>query len=120
MQRRDALQSFGSLATTAGLALLAGCSGSDDRDNRSPVDVESFDYRKGESGALLVVATVVNDGDDSAHATLRIQVEVGETAYRESREVTVPGGESKTLETEFQVTFERFIEGGGSIRPTVR
>ncbi|PSP55735.1 hypothetical protein BRC82_03890 [Halobacteriales archaeon QS_1_67_19] len=141
MRRRDTLRTCGALAAAGGLGLLAGCSGGgEDPDGSASLAVESFDYREGESGDLVVTVTVANAGEADGTGYLYLTVTAAaESAgnesdsggsenesdgdntvtVRKSREVSVPADGSKTVEIPVDVRYEQFVEKG-SIDPDLR
>ena len=127
MHRRDTLRRCAVLGATGGLSLLAGCSGGDSEEGEneeSSLSVETFDYREGDSGNLVVMVTVKNPGDAEASGKLYLDVTAAEStteteedgddtaAARESRDVTVPAGETETVEVPFEFTVEQFERDG--------
>ncbi|WP_135825418.1 hypothetical protein [Halorussus ruber] len=135
MRRRDTLRRCAVLGATGGLALLAGCSGGGggdggsgggDESAESSLSVETFNYEEGDDGALVVTVSVTNAGDSSASGKLYVTVSAAEptaktettddgddtTAARESLDVTVPAGETKTVEVPFEFTVEQFEQDG--------
>jgi hypothetical protein len=136
MHRRDTLQRCAVLGATGGLTLLAGCSAGDSEDGedgRSSLSVETFDYREGDSGNLVVTVTVRNSGDAEASGKLYLDVSAAEStteteteddgddtiAARESRDVTVAAGETESVEVPFEFTVEQF-ERDGSLEVDLR
>ena len=129
MHRRGTLRRCAVLGATGGLSLLAGCSGGgseEGEDGESSLSVETFDYREGDSGNLVVTVTVKNPGDAEASGKLYLDVTAAEstteteteedgddtTAARESKDVTVPAGETETVEVPFEFTVEQFERDG--------
>ncbi|PSQ49159.1 hypothetical protein BRD15_03960 [Halobacteriales archaeon SW_6_65_15] len=138
MNRRDILRKCGAVGTAGGLGLLAGCSGGGESDGRSgaeesaSLEVTDFDYHEDDSGELVVTVTIENSGESEGTGHLYVTVTAaattsesegdaeGETttenaetvASRESREVTVPAGETTTLEIPFEFTVEQFHRRG--------
>jgi hypothetical protein len=136
MHRRGTLRRCAILGATGGLSLLAGCSGGgseEGEDGGSSLSVETFDYQEGDSGNLVVTVTVKNPGDAEASGKLYLDVtaaepttetETGEDgddtmAARESKDVTVPAGETETVEVPFEFTVEQF-ERDGSLEVDLR
>jgi hypothetical protein len=141
MRRRDTLRRCAVLGATGGLSLLAGCSGgsggrggSDEGDSdESSLSVETFDYEEGDDGSLVVTVSVKNAGDAEASGKLYVTVSAAEptsetettddgddtTAARESLGVTVPAGETETVEVPFEFTVEQF-ERDGSLEVDLR
>jgi len=103
---------------------------------------ESFDYRAADDGTLVVSVTITNSGSTDATGYLYVTVTAatptpdenasaangtaaGETdtpvdgdgdgtvASRQSREVTVAAGETRTVEVPFEFTYEQFTREGG-------
>ena len=120
MQRRDILQKCVGVATVGGLAALAGCTGSDaDEGGTAVLERAGLDYAKGESGGLVVTVDVKNVGDAEGKGTLYVTVSAGDDVTRESKSVTVPAGETTTLELAFDLSYETF-EDDGSIDTDLR
>ena len=119
-----------------------GSPGSDsDAAESASLEVTNLDYEEGDSGELVVTVTIENSGESAGTGHLYVTVTAaeatGETtddanergtedgaggsttddgndtvASRESREVTVPAGETKTLEIPFEFTVEQFQRRG--------
>jgi hypothetical protein len=146
MRRRDTLRKCATLGAAGSLGLLAGCSGGGEQsesesEESAELSVKTFDYREGDSGNLVVTATVENTGDSEETGHLYVTVTAMQTtsenetdgsgdegdgedtdetvASRESLEVTVPAGETKTVEVPFEFTVEQF-ERKGSIKVDLR
>jgi hypothetical protein len=134
MDRRDILRRCGAVSA-AGLGLLTGCSGGGDDptdesadETSASLEVTDFDYHEGDSGTLVVTATVENAGKSEATGHLYVTVTAAATtadpengtateseetvASRESREVTVPGGEATNVEIPFELGIEQFERSG--------
>ncbi|MFC7080974.1 hypothetical protein [Halorussus caseinilyticus] len=113
--------------------------GSGDAESGPSADLskEGFDFREDESGNLVVTVTVKNAGDaegtghvyvtvtasepttgtetsDNATGESETETDDGDdtVAARESREVTVPAGETKTVTLSFDVAYRQFARGG--------
>jgi hypothetical protein len=138
MDRRDILRKCGSTGIAGGLGLLAGCTGGGRPGDGSgsgesaSLEVTNFDYEAGDSGKLVVTVTIENSGESAGTGHLYVTVTAAEAtsdtaddanqnttddenntvASRESREVTVPAGETKTLEIPFEFTVEQFRRRG--------
>lgn len=128
MHRRDALR--GVVALLAGTA--AGCtaeptgprdyprppqepeSGPSDERSEGCLRISSIDYREDETGALVVVVVVGNDGDRARSGTVQATVEVGGEELTESIEATVDPDEFTEVELPFEASFDEF-ELDGSI-----
>lgn len=135
MHRRDTLRKCAVLGATGGLSLLAGCSGGEDgsETEQSSLSIETFDYREGDSGNFVATVTVKNSGEAEASGKLYLDVTAAEptseteteedgddtTATRESLDVTVPAGETKTVSVPFDLTIEQF-ERNGSLEVDIR
>ena len=132
------LGAAGSLGLLAG---CSGGGEQSESEESAELAVKNFDYREGESGNLVVTVTVENSGDSEGTGHLYVTViatetttetgngtagsdedggndenggdaEDGTIATRESLEVTVPAGETKSLEIPFEFTVEQFERGG--------
>lgn len=137
MRRRDTLRKCATLGAAGSLGLLAGCSGGgeqSDSEGSPELAATNHNYREGESGNLVVTVTIENSGESEGTGRLYVTVIVTETtsetetgngsesadsddedrtvASRESMEVTVPAGETKTVEIPFEFTVEQFHQGG--------
>ncbi|WP_435179837.1 hypothetical protein [Halorussus sp. AFM4] len=125
MRRRDVLRNGAALGAAVGLGALAGCTGGDDEsDSAASLAQTGFDRRKSESGTLVVTVTIENTGTEAGTGDLYVTVtaaepaggngtaEDGTVASRESRDVTVPAGETKTVEIEFDIPYEQFRQKG--------
>ena len=137
MERRDILQKCVGFGVAGGLGLLAGCSGGGspggESANEASLKVTDFDYEEGDSGNLVVTVTIENSGESEGTGYLYVTVTAAATtseegeddggqndtteesntvASRESREVTVPAGETTTLEIPFEFTVEQFKRRG--------
>ncbi|NHN57916.1 MULTISPECIES: hypothetical protein [Halorussus] len=126
MRRRDVLRNCAALGAAAGVGSLAGCAGGGDDESKSAASLSqtSFDRRESESGDLVVTVTIENTGTEAGTGDLYVTVTAAEpssgnetdddgtVASRESRDVTVPAGESKTVEIEFDIPYEQFREQG--------
>lgn len=131
MYRRDTLRTCALLGTTGGLGLLAGCSAggeesTDESEDSEPLSKQNFDYEEGEDGNLVITVTIENSGTAEETGYLYVTATVAEStrgtetdddidtvASRESREVTVPAGETKTVRVPFEFTYEQFLQKGG-------
>lgn len=85
MRRRDTLRTCATLGATGGLGLLAGCSGGSDagpetttEQSDEPLEVSDFNYEEGDSGNLVVTATVTNAGESEATGYLYVTVTAAE------------------------------------------
>ncbi|NEU57421.1 hypothetical protein [Halorussus sp. MSC15.2] len=134
MRRRDILRNCAALGATASVGVLAGCAGGggDSESGQSAaLSKESFDFREGESGNLVVSVTLKNAGEVEGTGNLYVTVTAAErtdgnqsdgnqsdggddgtVASRESMEVTVPAGETKTVELAFGISYEQFSREG--------
>jgi hypothetical protein len=139
MNRRDILRKCGAAVAAGGLGLLAGCSGGGETPDDGSGSEESaslkttgFDYEEGDSGNLVITVTIENSGEAEGTGHLYVTVTAaatttetkddanenateddnGTVASRKSREVTVPAGETKTLEIPFEFTVEQFERRG--------
>ncbi|UPV99214.1 hypothetical protein M0R88_11830 [Halorussus gelatinilyticus] len=121
------------VGATGGLSLLAGCAGGGD-EPRPALKVVKTNIREGESGALVVEATVENSGDAKGSGTLYLTVTAAESASgnetaddgtaatdatREKVPVTVAAGETETVTVEFEFTYDQFVRKG-SINSDIR
>jgi hypothetical protein len=132
MRRRETLRHCALVGATGGLSSLAGCAGGD---GPSPdLTVTNTDFREGESGALVVEATVENRGDAEGSGTLYLTVTAAESesgnetaddggvatdATREKVEMTLAAGETETVAVEFKFTYDQFLREG-SINSDIR
>ena len=126
MRRRDVIRNCAALGATAGLGALAGCTGGDDGSKSSAsLSQTSFDQWESDSGDLVVSVTVENTGTAEGTGDLYVTVTAAEpssgngtaegdgtVASRESRDVTVPAGETKTVEIAFDIPYEQFRQKG--------
>ncbi|WP_137283536.1 hypothetical protein [Halorussus salinisoli] len=129
MHRRDALRNCLAVGATASLGTLAGCSGGSGdsgSEQSGALSKESFDFREGESGNLVVSVTVKNSGDAEGTGNVYVSVTASErtsetgtddddddtVSARKSRDVTVPAGESKTVTLAFDIGYDQFARKG--------
>lgn len=78
----------------------------------SGLEIPEFDYETGESGDLVVTATVRNAGDERVRTTVTANVTAGDREEHRSAEVTLDPGESSEERFEFDIPTETFQEGG--------
>ena len=125
MRRRDVIRNCAALGAAAGVGTLAGCTGGgDESESGASLAQTEFDRRKSESGNLVVTVTVENTGTEAGTGDLYVTVTAAEpsganetdsngtVASRESRDVTVPAGETETVEIEFDIPYEQFRQKG--------
>ena len=129
MHRREAIRTLAAFGVAAS---VAGCTASrrsqsfprppQEPEGKKPEEpsgdslrVDSIDYREGESGNLVAVVTVVNDGDRQLTETLSVTVTVEKETTTESTDVTVDSDGTKAVELPFSASFEAF-EQSGSIK----
>ncbi|MFC4449444.1 hypothetical protein [Halorussus aquaticus] len=134
MRRRDILRNGAALGATASVGALAGCAGGGggESEQSAALSKESFDFHEGESGNLVVAVTLKNAGETDGTGNLYVTVTAaaertdgnqtegnrsdggddGTVASRESMEVTVPAGETKTVELAFDISYEQFSRQG--------
>lgn len=74
--------------------------------------IESYDYNAGETGPLVVTATVENTGAGTPDATLRLTVEVEGSTERRAAALDVPPGESATYQLTFDASVDEFEQRG--------
>ncbi|WP_157971560.1 hypothetical protein [Halorussus litoreus] len=112
MRRRDTLRTCMALGATGGLGLLAGCSGGSDAgpetqtgQSDEPLAVSDFNYEEGDSGNLVVTATVTNAGESEATGYVYVTVTAAEpTRTTESEDsadadATTDGGDDADATT---------------------
>ena len=117
MHRRDALQRIGLVAavgsTSGCAAILQGGpekeAGDDDRKRSGSLETtDLIPPREGETGDIVVGATVTNHGDSKSSATLEVRLEIDESVHDKTTKVTVPGGEKKDFDVRYDIEFEKY------------
>jgi hypothetical protein len=123
MQRRRLL---GRVVGLVGVGSLAGCTeGSGPTGPRAPPEsptptatptsgivIETWDIKNGTDGSLIVPITLENTGDREGSRGVILDVSVGNETYNRKQTVTLDSGETKTVEIEFEVTFQSFLKDG--------
>jgi hypothetical protein len=130
MDRRDALRRVGAALAVAG----AGCVARRGTGPRTPpppgerertpegsdLAVTDISPAEADGGHLRIDATVENRGTEARTATLALTVTVDEESVERTREVTVGGGNERTVGVDFEsVSYEAFASGG-SVSPELR
>lgn len=126
MFRREVLR----MGAAVGVAsALAGCGSRepDDQGSQKPPEapdgggpdqedglaVTAIDYRADDSGSLVVLVTIANDGEQSKSGTLHATVTVGGETLAESTDVTVAADDAEEIEIPFEASVEEFERDGG-------
>ena len=130
MRRRDVLRKCVTLGAAGSLGPLAGCAGGgeeSDSESAASLSVDTFDYREGDSGNLVVTVDVQNSGSAEGSGRLYVTVTASRTTSangtaggdgddtvgtREVVEVTVPAGETETVTLSFEFTYDQFARKG--------
>ncbi|WP_135829625.1 hypothetical protein [Halorussus halobius] len=138
LYRTGVLAATGGLAALAGCS--GGGDADTERTTSASLSREGFDYREGEDGNLVVTVTMTNSGSSEGTGYLYVTATAatptaseatsdeetvdetdapvdgdgdGRVASRKSREVSVPAGETLTVEVPFEITYEQFTRAGG-------
>lgn len=126
MFRREALRRIAAVGVAGA---LAGCGSRepDDQGSQKPPEapdgggpehenglvVTAIDYREDDSGALVVLVTIANEGEQSKSGTLHATVTVGDETLTESTGVTVAADDAEEVEIPFEASVEAFERDGG-------
>ncbi|WP_251330247.1 hypothetical protein [Haloplanus pelagicus] len=117
-----------------GLALAPGCTSMAATGPRGPPDpgeptaaptdgasmtVSDLRIEEAAGSHLRVLATVTNPSGVERTRTLRIRVTVGDDAAERSREVTVPGGEQRSVAFDFEDVAYAEFSGNGSVQSSL-
>lgn len=125
-------------AGVGGATLLAGCyrggSGEEDGPDEAPTETETptpsptekalalaiAGLSEGENGVLIATVEVVNQTDTERTGTVTVTARAGDERQTVTREVTVPAGESRTVDLTFSnLTRDAFADDGGFPKATV-
>jgi len=83
------------------------------------VVVADVDVEEGDSGQLLVVATLRNRESDPTEATVVVTLTIGDEETVGEKTVAVPGRSSVETTVAFEATFDEFT-GDGSVSARIR
>ncbi|AFK19362.1 transcriptional initiation protein Tat [Haloferax mediterranei ATCC 33500] len=77
-----------------------------------PVRISTVDFESTDDGRVRVFGEVVNDAGSERVATVEVRIEVDDEESVKTKKVTVASGGKTAFETEFDVSYDAFKNGG--------